>query len=300
MEPSASSTTPERPGPTAQPHPGDQPDLTGLTDLPSLEDVGPTAPDAVAAYRRDGHALVRGLASPEEVAAFRPAIEAAAAEHNRETRPLAERETYGQAFLQTTNLWRVDPRVARFVLAARLARVAAELMGVDAVRLYHDQALFKEPGGGRTPWHQDQFYWPFDSGDTVTMWMPLADVGPEVGSMHFVSASHRLGHVSGESISDESDREVTALIADRHLRVDTHGPMRAGDATFHAGWTLHSAGPNPTATMRPVMTVIYVADPMVVARPRNPFQEFDRQVWLGGTAPGERVGSDGNPRLWPA
>ena len=253
----------------------------------------------VDAYRQHGHALIRGLASAAEVAAYRPAIEAAARTHNPETRPLAERGTYGQAFLQTTNLWRVDPVVARFVRAPRFARVAAELMGVAGVRLYHDQALFKEPGGGRTPWHQDQFYWPFDSGDTITMWMPLADVAPEVGSMRFVAGSHRLGHVSGESISDESDQEVTALIAERDLRVETHGPLAAGDATYHAGWTLHSAGPNPTGAMRPVMTVIYVADPMVVATPRNPFQEFDRQVWLADTAPGSPVGSELNPRLWP-
>ncbi len=249
-------------------------------------------------YRQHGHALIRGLASAEEVAAYRPAIEEAVRDHNRESRPLAERGTYGQAFLQTTNLWQVDPAVARFVLAPRFGRMAAELMGVEAVRLYHDQALFKEAGGGRTPWHQDQFYWPFDSDRTITMWMPLVDVGPEVGSMSFVAASHRLGHVSGESISDESDREVAALIAQRHLEVETHGPMAVGDATFHAGWTLHSAGPNPTATMRPVMTVIYLAEPMMVAEPRNPFQEFDRQVWLAGTAPGSPVASELNPVIW--
>ncbi len=253
----------------------------------------------VAYYRDHGHALISGLASAQEVAAYRPAIEEAARVHNRESRPLAERETYGQAFLQTTNLWQVDPVVARFVLAPRFGRVAAELMGVPAVRLYHDQALFKEAGGGRTPWHQDQFYWPFDSPHTITMWMPLVDVGPEVGSMSFVAGSHRLGHVSGESISDESDREVSALIAEQHLLVETHGPLAAGDATFHAGWTLHSAGPNPTAAMRPVMTVIYVADPMVVAQPRNPFQEFDRQIWLGSTPAGQPVDGPGNPRLWP-
>lgn len=27
---------------------------------------------------------------------------------------------------------------------------------VDGVRIYHDQALFKSPGGGPTPWHCDQ------------------------------------------------------------------------------------------------------------------------------------------------
>jgi ectoine hydroxylase-related dioxygenase (phytanoyl-CoA dioxygenase family) len=254
----------------------------------------------VAYYRAHGHALIPGLASADEVAAYRPAIEEAARIHNRESRPLTERETYGQAFLQTTNLWQVDPVVARFVLAPRFGRVAAELMGVDGVRLYHDQALFKEPGGGRTPWHQDQFYWPFDSAHTITMWMPLADLDPEVGSMSFVAGSHRLGHVSGESISDESDREVTALISQRNLQVETHGPVAAGDATFHAGWTLHSAGPNPTDAMRPVMTVIYVAEPMVVAEPRNPYQEFDRQVWLADRPPGSRVDSALNPVIWSA
>jgi len=31
-------------------------------------------------------------------------------------------------------------------------------MGVQGVRLYHDQALIKEPGGKPTPWHQDYYY----------------------------------------------------------------------------------------------------------------------------------------------
>lgn len=38
--------------------------------------------------------------------------------------------------------------IQRFVMARRFAKVAAELMGVDGVRIYHDQALFKEPSGG--------------------------------------------------------------------------------------------------------------------------------------------------------
>jgi hypothetical protein len=46
------------------------------------------------------------------------------------------------------------------------------------------------------------------------------------------------------------------------------------------------------------MTVIYVADGTLVAEPANPFQEFDHQVWLGGTAPGEPVGGPANPLLF--
>ena len=64
------------------------------------------------------------------------------------------------------------------MFAPRFAEVAARLLGVEGVRLYHDQGLFKEPGGGPTPWHQDGYYWPLDTERTITLWMPLVDVPP--------------------------------------------------------------------------------------------------------------------------
>ena len=255
-------------------------------------------PAQVEAFRRDGHVAVRGLADPDEVAAYRPVIEDAAMAYNRETRPLEERGTYGRAFLQITNLWQRDEGVARFVHSPRFARAAAELLGVDGVRLYHDQALFKEPGGGRTPWHQDQFYWPFDTDLTVTMWMPLVDVPPEVGTMTFASGSHECGYLGEYEISDTSDAVFDRLVAERGLTVDTHGALAAGDATFHRGWTLHRAPPNPSDRMRPVMTVIYFADGARVAPPQSPYQEFDRATWLGGVEPGQPAASHLNPLLW--
>ncbi len=265
--------------------------------LPELAEDPEVPPEAAEDFRARGHTVLRGLASPAEVAAYRPAIEEAALRHAREKRPLAERDTYGQAFLQVPNLWRVDARVARFVLARRFARAAAALLGVPAVRLYHDQALFKEPGGGRTPWHQDQYYWPLEDGRTITLWMPLADVPAEVGSMTFASGSHRLGDLGARHISDASDAHFEAVVAERGLALETHGPLAAGDATFHAGWTLHRAPANPTGRMRPVMTMIYFADGLRVAEPRHPAQQFDLHVWLPGLAPGDLAASPLNPRL---
>ena len=265
--------------------------------LPPLDDRYEVSPDTVAAYRRDGHVAVPGLASAAEVAVLREPIVVAAGAHNLERRPLAERGTYGQAFLQTTNLWLVDDAVRQFVLAPRFAGVAAALLGVEQVRLYHDQALFKEAGGGRTPWHQDQFYWPFTDPRTVTLWMPLDDLDPAVGSMCFATGSHRLGAVTDQPISDASEHEIDAVIARQGLAVETHGALQAGDATFHAGWTLHSAGPNPTDRMRAVMTIIYLADGIEVAPPANPYQDFDREAWLGGTAPGRPAAGPLNPRI---
>ena len=71
---------------------------------------------------------------------------------------LEERSTYGKAFLQLFNLWREDAIVKELIFSKRLAKIAADLLQTDGVRIYHDQALFKEGGGGITPWHADQYY----------------------------------------------------------------------------------------------------------------------------------------------
>jgi ectoine hydroxylase-related dioxygenase (phytanoyl-CoA dioxygenase family) len=252
----------------------------------------------VEEFRAKGHTVVRGLASRLEVDAYRPAISEATATHAWEKRPLEERDTYGKAFLQAANLWRRDATVRRFTLARRFAKVAAELLEVDAVRLYHDQALFKEAGGGRTPWHQDQHYWPLDTDRTITMWMPLVDVPPSIGTMTFVSGSHRLGYLGEYAISDESDAAFDRMIVERGLTTETHGAASAGDATFHSGWMLHSAPPNPTGTLRAVMTVIYYADGTRIVDPVGKGQEFDLHAWLRGCRPGDLAATDRNPVVY--
>jgi len=271
-----------------------------MTLLPPLDEPRPIPGELTERFAADGHALVRGLASADEVAAYRAYVEQTAARASFERRPIAERDTYSAAFLQCVNLWRLDRAVQRFVFAARFAKAAADLLGVEGVRLYHDQALMKEPGGGHTPWHQDQFYWPFDTEKTITMWMPLADLDPAVGSMTFVTGSHRAGNLRGHAISDESEAEFARFVRDDALPEHTYGAIRAGDATFHAGWTLHRAGPNPTAQMRPVMTVIYFADGARVSEPDSVYQQFDLATWLPGMQPGDIAASELNPRLWPA
>jgi hypothetical protein len=266
--------------------------------LPALDDAFALPSACVQEFRAKGHTAVRGLASRAEVDAFRPAIVETALAHCRETRPLEERQTYFRAFLQMTNLWVHDERVRAFVFARRFARVAAELLEVGGVRLYHDQALFKEPGGGYTPWQQDQNFWPLDTDRTVTMWMPLVDVPAEVGSMHFASGSWRQGNLGDLFISDLSHAELERRIAELGLATETHGALRAGDATFHAGWTLHSAHPNPTPLLREVMTVIYFADGTRVGPADHPVRAHDLAAWLRPCQPGELAAGALNPLLW--
>jgi hypothetical protein len=261
----------------------------------TLTGTHPLDPETIERYRRDGHLLVPGLAAAEEVAPFVPVIAEATARHTASLPPLAERDTYGQAFLQVMNLWRDDEQIARLVLAERFASTAARLLGVERVRVYHDQALFKEPGGGFTPWHQDATYWPVDGHHCTTMWMPLVDIVPEMGGLTFGTGSHVDGPLSDVTISDASEAHFDAVVADRGFALAQPLPMRAGDATFHGGWTVHRAGGNRTDTLRAVMTVIYLADGLTVQRPTNSAQENDLRTWLPGLRPGDFAASPLNP-----
>jgi ectoine hydroxylase-related dioxygenase (phytanoyl-CoA dioxygenase family) len=255
-------------------------------------------PDVQAeAFRANGHTLVKGVLSPAEISVYRPAINEAAYKYNTEKRKMEERDTYGKAFLQIMNLWEVDEQVKKFTLAKRFAKIAASLLGVENVRLYHDQALYKEAGGGLTPWHQDQYYWPLSTSNTVTMWMPLMDINEEMGMLTFASGSHRGGFVENLAISDASEALLEKHIKDKGYPITRAKSMQAGDATWHYGWTLHNASGNQSAVTREVMTVIFFADGATVTEPKNPHQEADRQRWLCGTAPGTAAAAALNPLL---
>ncbi|MGN6533482.1 MAG: phytanoyl-CoA dioxygenase family protein, partial [Ginsengibacter sp.] len=208
---------------------------TGNQPLPALNDIKKIPPQQIEEFRDNGHTITRGLLSPEEVAAYHSVISNAALKYNTEKRKMEERDTYGKAFLQIMNLWRHDENVKKFVMSKRLAQVAADLLGVKNVRIYHDQALFKEPGGGPTPWHQDQYYWPIDTYNTITMWMPLVDIDEEMGMLTFASGSHTKGYVFDTAISDESETEFDNFVKENKYPVVRPKHMNAGDATFHYG-----------------------------------------------------------------
>jgi ectoine hydroxylase-related dioxygenase (phytanoyl-CoA dioxygenase family) len=266
--------------------------------LPSLEGEYTLPDDQVASYRREGHLLLRGVASPEEVAAYRPAvlrvIESVVREHDSQGRL----DDYASLFTQVTNAWRLDETVRRFVFAPRFAHIAARLMeGVRGVRLYHDQALVKEPGGRPTPWHQDHYYWPLDTEHALTMWMPLVDVSEEMGPMAFASGSHRIGPLGELPISGATGDRLARLIEEKGFPIASR-PLGAGDATFHSSRMLHSASANRSGRRREVMTVIYFADGTRLLEPDNPHRRVDMEVFVPGVRPGEPAASPLNPLLW--
>ena len=269
--------------------------MNTLTELPELIRNYAITEQQQADYQADGHILLRNILNQDEVSSYRDVIVKAADHFNTEKRKMEDRDTYGKAFLQIMNLWEVDEDVCKFTLAKRFGKIAAELMGVENVRIYHDQALFKEAGGGHTPWHQDQYYWPLETKNTITMWMPLMDISVEMGMLTFASGSQELGFMGNLEISDKSEEILGNIVKEKGYPITRAEVMQAGDATFHAGWTLHSAPGNYSDKTREVMTIIFVEDGAIITEPKNKNQEADRLRWFKGLPVGSLAASEINP-----
>jgi ectoine hydroxylase-related dioxygenase (phytanoyl-CoA dioxygenase family) len=248
-------------------------------------------------YARDGYVKLRQVLSAPVLARYEPDITDLVISLNTQHLPLAQRNTYSRAFLQVGNLWRHSDAVREFVFSRRLAGIAAQLLGVEAVRLYHDQALYKEAGGGFTPWHVDQHYWPLSTDRTVTAWVPLQDTPAALGPLTFAAGSHRSGYGRTLEISDESEARLDEFVTREGYRVDAD-PYALGDVSFHAGWTIHRAPENTAATPRRVMTVIYMDAGIRISPPANRFQESDRANFLAGRPVGGVPDGPLNPVLW--
>jgi len=261
-----------------------------------LEDYELTK-DQLDFYRQNRYIKLKQVLNKETLEFFNTAITTRVNKMNTVITNVAERSTYGKAFLQLFNLWREDEVVKQLIFSKRLAKIAADLMQTQGIRLYHDQALFKEGGGGITPWHADQYYWPLETDKTVTAWIPLQATPLQLGPLEFSAGSHQVIEGRELEIGDESE---TAM--QQRLRVTDFKhviePFDAGEISFHSGWVFHRAGANTTDQMRKVMTIIYMDRDMKLKQPENNNQVNDWNTWCPGATVGEVIDSPINPVLF--
>ena len=253
--------------------------------------------DQIEFYQKNQFIKLKEVLNTETIQFFNTIISKQVDEMNRIETALEDRTTYGKAFLQLFNLWCENTVIKELVFSKRIAKIAADLMQVAGVRLYHDQALFKEGGGGITPWHADQFYWPLSTDKTVTAWIPLQATPLEMGPLEFSAGSQVIIEGRELAISDESE-----AILQKKLRVTDFKhviePFDVGEISLHSGWIFHRAGANVTNEMRKVMTIIYMDKNMVLKSPENENQKIDWETWCPGAVIGEIINSPINPVLY--
>ncbi|AYY13316.1 phytanoyl-CoA dioxygenase [Actinobacteria bacterium YIM 96077] len=258
----------------------------------------PLSQEDIDTFDRQGFIRLKDVLDPDVLREREPEITNKVFELNTVDAPMEERSTTQKAFLQVGNLWRHCQAARDLVFSPRLARIAAELLQVDSVRLYADQALYKEPSGGITPWHADQYYWPLSSDRTCTVWIPLQDTPLDMGPLSFAVGSHRFEFGRDLKISDESERALQEALDEAQFPVDEE-PYELGDVSFHMGWTFHRAGRNVGTEARRVMTVIYMDANIRVAPLARPEQQNDLDMLMPGAKTGEIPDTPLNPVLYP-
>ena len=248
---------------------------------------------SIASFHRDGFLHVRRVLDAEEVNEFRAAMDDAVATRRRnDHRALDEKSPYEQSFVQCQNVWEDFPAIRGLAFHPEIAGLAATLLKTSRVRLWHDQALYKEPGGRETDAHQDYAYWPIAEPNALTALLPLGPVSEEMGCMGYIPGSRR-GACEFVDIFTKpgSGVELERKFADTPAQFV---PCAPGDLIFHHSRTVHMTRANRSDRMRRAYTAIYFRDGCTRANAGS-HTSLDRDNIAVGAAIDGRV----TPIAWP-
>ncbi|MED5362134.1 MAG: phytanoyl-CoA dioxygenase family protein [Actinomycetota bacterium] len=249
----------------------------------------------IEAFDRDGFVVVEDLFDLSELEIFGSIVDRAVDTRvGSDSRPLNEKSLYEQSFQQCMNLWEDNADLRALTFNQILGETAGVLLGAETLRIWHDQALYKEAGGRETDPHQDWPLWPMGPARQITAWIPFDGSTLASGAMGYSPGSHRLG------LAKFSD--ITREIRDEPYRYFDHSEMEdlvwveapRGSVVFHHSLTVHQARANTTDETRRVYCVIYFEDGCTRSR-SHWHQSLDRQ----GIEDGQPVRGPVTPIVWP-
>jgi len=206
----------------------------------------------------------------------------------------ADKEYYDKVFDQLINLWQDNDAVRKIMLSPEIGKIAADLAGVDGIRIWHDQALIKKPWANPTSWHLDTPYWSFSDKRAISIWVALDDVTLENGCLFFIPGSHKGTGFENPGIGKNMDAIFDFYPKFREAK-SVAAPMKAGSCSFHNGLTIHGAHANMTCGQRRAMTCAYMPDGSIF----NGIQNILSDEQIKALKPGDLLNDDlQNPLIY--
>jgi len=273
--------------------------VSAAPSLPSTEELKrelsssyALEPAAIARFNRDGYVKLKSVLSAGALALLRREMSASLVAE------LGEKP--GLDFRSAEMMWLHHEIFRQFVLSPRIAGIAAALMQVSSVRLYHDNALAKEPGCGRTPWHYDRDHFPIASPNICTAWIPLQPIPRSMGPLAFAIGMDSYRYVENlpfNKFNSSYDRAVDETLSAHGVKTDDSA-FELGEISFHHAFSFHTAGPNLTGHSRMVLATTYFEDgARVVEAPT--MISGDWRKFMPGIEAGEPIASPYNPVCFP-
>lgn len=263
----------------------------------------PTA-EEIAFYRENGFVVIHDFLTPAELEHWRAMTEEAVAQRLASTADKSWYEAlnnqqapdayYAQVFTQCIKLADTHAGMRALMLDPRLGELAGTLAGVDGIRIWHDQALFKPPFGNPTAWHLDNPYWSFYSRDAISLWVALDDATLANGCMWYLPGSHKTARTDNAGIGHNMADLFKHYPEWRQIE-PVACPCAAGTAVLHNGLTAHGAGANMTNRPRRAMTCAYMPDGATFNGQQNVLPpEYFASLQIGDVLNDERI----NPLIW--
>ena len=221
--------------------------------------------EQIQSFRENGFLNYGRVLTDEQLAALRASLDRVLSGKS-EASPEALRNIGGgdqAVVVQVVNVWEAEPAFREHLSHETIVPMAAQLMGTDTVRVWHDQMQLKPAHiGGPTVWHQDHPYWPvIQPADLVSAWVALEDATIENGAMSMVRRSHTWGQYDGGTIGineDYSPAHNPAFLPEGEIVEVVPCEVKAGGVVFHHCRTWHGAPANHSDKPRPAIAVHYM------------------------------------------
>jgi len=132
------------------------------------------------------------------------------------------------------------------------------------ILLYNTSFVIKEPHSKtHISWHQDLTYWGFNDDKQVAAWIALSDATEENGCMYMIPGSHKVGQLPHKITKDSNNllhhgQTIEGVSEERSRCI----PLKAGEASLHHGWTMHTSYPNKSDDRRIGLTINYISTDM--------------------------------------
>lgn len=214
-------------------------------------------------YCENGYLVVEDLLDRVERAGGRNALAVAIEQHlaTNAHNNQAQGGYYKDVFVQCVNLWKTNDKIRQSVVDPCLGKMAAELAGVDGVRLYHDQSLVKQPWANPTNWHVDNPSDPFHSRQSIMLWAALDDATLQNECLYFLPGTLRTSSFDVAVIGNLGEAKVDSLL-DCYPGWAGIEPVavevKAGGGIFISGMIAHAACPNMTIHPRRVLAMLFM------------------------------------------
>ncbi len=266
--------------------------------------------EQIATYQEQGFLVIENFLDPEELQHWQcttvEAVEerlnaAAAAKHGGLTdltttlHNQADPDNfYARVFTQCLKLADSHADMRKLMHDERLGRLAGTLAGVEGIRIWHDQALFKPPFGNPTGWHLDNPYWSFSSRQAISIWVALDDATLGNGCMWYLPGTHQTARFDNAGIGPNM-ADLFKVYPEWRTIEPVACPCPAGSAVFHNGLVAHGAGANMTNRPRRAMTCAYMPDASTFNGTRNILPEaYFQTLKVGDLLNNNEV----NPLIW--